>query len=314
MSSGLSRSTTTATEKAVVTGHPPPSHGHHEPETAVKPHTEHPGTTDPSPVASSPHHEPTHKTTAHVSHSPVDSPTSEKSFNKSPAQETSKPRGGKAAHTSKEIHRSTQRRGVSDADIAAHTEYINMLLALDDIAPYWNLFAAFFTWILLAGFVLFPGTFASLKTENLTGTSAKVLNYVQEVPLYIIAWICTGIGALGMSWLWYRWHKNYVWIVNRIFIPGLLNSLAGVISTLANVYGVQGGTFSETSKSTIIVTGAIALICAVLFIVYHGILLRGLKKKHDKEVGEQIAGKHGEGINRRLSERVAKSESTDSNV
>ena|SRR5882757_8571389 len=35
---------------------------------------------------------------------------------------------------------------------------------------------------------------------------------------YVIAWLCTGIGAIGMIWLWWRWQKNYVWIVNRIFV------------------------------------------------------------------------------------------------
>ncbi|KAF9228239.1 hypothetical protein BS17DRAFT_679937, partial [Gyrodon lividus] len=176
-----------------------------------------------------------------------------------------------------------------------HTEYVNMLLALDDIPAYWNILAAFFSWILLAGFVLFPGTFAAWGRSS-SGTLEKVASYVQQVPLYIIAWVCTGIGAAGMVGLWYKWHKNYVWIVNRIFIPGLLNSLAGVLSTLANVYGTQHGTFTDTSQSTLFVTAAIALICAVLFIIYHGILLRGLKKQHDREVGQQLAGKRGEGI------------------
>ncbi|KIJ17992.1 hypothetical protein PAXINDRAFT_9079 [Paxillus involutus ATCC 200175] len=187
-----------------------------------------------------------------------------------------------------------------------------MLLALDKIASYWNILAAFFTWILLAGFVLFPGTFAAWGSSS--GTEQKIAGYVQQVPLYIIAWACTGIGAVGMLWLWWTWHKNYVWLVNRIFIPGLLNSLAGMLSTLANVYGAQQRTFSETSKSSLFITAGVAFVCAILFIIYHFILLEALKKQHDREVGEQDAGEHGEGVNRRDSEGVAKSKGTDNKV
>ncbi|KAJ7197517.1 hypothetical protein B0H12DRAFT_1331448, partial [Mycena haematopus] len=37
------------------------------------------------------------------------------------------------------------------------TRYVNMLLAIDEIPSVYNILASFFTWILLAGFVLFPG-------------------------------------------------------------------------------------------------------------------------------------------------------------
>jgi hypothetical protein len=51
-------------------------------------------------------------------------------------------------------------RGVSSQ---MDTQYVNMLLALDDIPAIHNFAVAFFNWIYLAGFVLFPGTFTSLK-------------------------------------------------------------------------------------------------------------------------------------------------------
>lgn len=46
--------------------------------------------------------------------------------------------------------------------------------------------ASFATWILLAGFVLFPGTFSSLQQsggDGLGGAGAVVLGAVQHVPL-----------------------------------------------------------------------------------------------------------------------------------
>ena len=35
---------------------------------------------------------------------------------------------------------------------------------------------------------------------------------------FVIAWICTGVGAIGMLWLWWRWRKNYLWALNQIFM------------------------------------------------------------------------------------------------
>jgi hypothetical protein len=67
-----------------------------------------------------------------------------------------------------------------------------MLLALDDIPNYWNLLASFFTWILLAGFLLFPGTFTSWREEQAQAAGAggvsdqvkgAVLDVVSHVPL-----------------------------------------------------------------------------------------------------------------------------------
>jgi hypothetical protein len=65
------------------------------------------------------------------------------------------------------------------------TQYVNMLLALDDIPQLHNIFAGFFNWILLAGFILFPGTFTSLK--NLGGNSGQaaqlLVHAVTSIPL-----------------------------------------------------------------------------------------------------------------------------------
>ncbi|KAI9566139.1 hypothetical protein HD554DRAFT_2026113 [Boletus coccyginus] len=196
-----------------------------------------------------------------------------------------------------EIHHSTQRPALpANYDGQTQTRYVHMLLALDDISPFFNALASFFTWILLAGFLLFPGTFASWKDVPAGSPQSDILSVVNNVSLYVIAWICTGIGACGMIWLWWRWRKNYVWINNRIFIPGCLNSLAGVISTLSSIYGAQAGVFGTTETSTIIVTGVLSSVCGILVLVYQFWLIRNLKLEHDHDVGVEMAGKHGEGI------------------
>jgi hypothetical protein len=75
--------------------------------------------------------------------------------------------------------------------------------------------------------------------------------------------------------------------------PGLLNSLAGVISTLTNVYGSQGHhQFSTTSKSTIIITGATACVCGILTLVYKYWLLAAVKRRSEREAEREEAGKY----------------------
>lgn len=64
------------------------------------------------------------------------------------------------------------------------TQYVNMLLALDDIPKLHNIFAAFFNWILLAGFILFPGTFTSLKNLGASGPlEQRLVDAVTSIPL-----------------------------------------------------------------------------------------------------------------------------------
>lgn len=84
----------------------------------------------------------------------------------------------------KQIHYTTQHPPLPDMPAGyIHTRYVNMLLALDDIPQVFSVMASFFTWILLAGFLLFPGTFTSLKQQQLNGTEQQLLNVISHVPL-----------------------------------------------------------------------------------------------------------------------------------
>lgn len=105
----------------------------------------------------------------------------------------------------------------------AQTRYMEMLLGLDTIPRIHNLLASFFTWILLAGFLVFPGTFTSLQkyeSSNKSGPAIEhqILHTVANVPLLWVAGACVIIGAVGMVGLWFRWRRNYVWLINRIFM------------------------------------------------------------------------------------------------
>ena len=81
---------------------------------------------------------------------------------------------------------------------------MTMLLAQDTIPRFHTILAAAFTWILLAGFLVFPGTFTSLQAlEAKPGDEAAewVLKSVKNVQLVYVGAVCCGVGAGGMLWL-----------------------------------------------------------------------------------------------------------------
>ena len=99
-----------------------------------------------------------------------------------------------------------------------HTPYMAKSIQENE-APFRDDFlAGFFSWLTLAGYVVFPGAFTSLKTSK-TLTSSSVGRVVQDtakhVPLFILAAVCCGIGTLGTGWLWWVWRWNAVWLLDR---------------------------------------------------------------------------------------------------
>lgn len=187
---------------------------------------------------------------------------------------------------------------------------MTMLLAMDTIPRLHNILIAFFSWILLAGFVIFPGTFTSLSTlENRPSVTSNeaasaILHTVKNIPLLVIAGACCGIGAAGMVWLWWKWRDNYVWLLNRIFLPGCLNSLAGLISTLINVYTQQDGAWSVTARITAIVTGASMVVTGCLFGLYNFWILRRVKKVHGREMRASEGSGEEEGVLEKVNRKV----------
>ena len=106
-----------------------------------------------------------------------------------------------------------------------------------------------------------------------------------------------------MLWLWFRWRKNYVWLLNRIFLPGCLNSLAGLLSTLVNVYSQQDGTWSVTARVTAAVTGGCMVLLAALFALYNFWILNRVKRSHGRDM-EREGGRDDEGLVEKLERYV----------
>lgn len=178
---------------------------------------------------------------------------------------------------------------------------MQMLLDLDSVPRWHNILVAICAWLLLAGFVIFPGTFTSIQSIDEQDTGFNnierwILTQVKNLPLLVVAGVCCGLGAFGMICFWIRWRNNYVWICNRVFLPGTLHALAGLLSTLINVYTAQQKQWSITARVSAIVEGACLGICGALFALYSGWVLERVKKRHNKEFGQIYGYYEDEGI------------------
>jgi hypothetical protein len=151
-------------------------------------------------------------------------------------------------HNAKPTAARPERPGLQRRRTTARTRYIDMLLGLDAVKPLHNILASLFVWVLLAGYIVFPATFNSLQKPSYddkanTRLKAQALATARNLPLLYVAAVACGIGIVGCLWLWWKHRSNYVWVINRIFLPSLLNSVAGLVSTLVNVYSAQDGEY-----------------------------------------------------------------------
>jgi hypothetical protein len=103
--------------------------------------------------------------------------------------------------------------------------YLRMLSETDRIPVIYNILATFFARLLLAGYLVFPGTFTSLRTSSaLQSTAAKsnvgtiVYFSVQNVSLLGVAATCCVVGVFGIGWLWWTWWYNFEWLLQRLFL------------------------------------------------------------------------------------------------
>ncbi|KAB8070470.1 hypothetical protein BDV29DRAFT_194051 [Aspergillus leporis] len=171
------------------------------------------------------------------------------------------------------------------------TRYVKMLLDMEKIPILDNILAGGFSWILLAGYLVFPGTFTSLRKSTSfqeTASSSEIGKTayiaVQNVSLLGVAAACCCIGLFGSSWLCYRNRHNYVWLARKVFLPVLINSATGLFNTLINVYTARAGSWSVTATITAAVTGSFAFSSAILFGVYNNWLLARLQSAFDAEM------------------------------
>jgi hypothetical protein len=95
------------------------------------------------------------------------------------------------------------------------------LSTLDDIPWFDNLLASIFTWLLLAGYVVLPGAFTTIRKSRFlleeAGAAGKTaVKATQTLPILIIAPVICFFGVAGMCWLGWRWKSNYIWLLTKI--------------------------------------------------------------------------------------------------
>lgn len=100
-----------------------------------------------------------------------------------------------------------------------------MLLDLDFIPWYFNIASGVANWVLLAGYLVIPGTFTSLqKSDTLNGslsnteTGQAIIGTIQNPPILVIACSFLVAGAACMLWLFWERRDNYIWLINRLFM------------------------------------------------------------------------------------------------
>jgi hypothetical protein len=85
-----------------------------------------------------------------------------------------------------------------------------------------NSLVGFFTWLLLAGYVVLPGTFTTLnRVKNVVSnrsTETFILQSVQNIPLLWLAALCCIIGSSGICFIWWICRNNFVWLINHLFL------------------------------------------------------------------------------------------------
>jgi hypothetical protein len=99
------------------------------------------------------------------------------------------------------------------------TPYTVMLVEANEASTWDNVRAAFWPWLTLAGFVVFPGTFTSLQNSKSLkdSQSGKLVQYtVKNVPLLPFAGVCCLFGIVETLRIGWKWRKNYVWLNSRI--------------------------------------------------------------------------------------------------
>lgn len=103
--------------------------------------------------------------------------------------------------------------------------------------------ATFSSWILLAGFILLPGTFTSLGNISKESIPGEIKAFILNVPLLYLSGACCLIGLVGIGFLWHRFQRNYIWVTSY-----LIRSVYESPKILAVDSNVSQPMFSEFSK------------------------------------------------------------------
>lgn len=171
---------------------------------------------------------------------------------------------------------------------------MNMLLSMNKIPRSHNILSNILSWMILVAFVTAPANFCSppipaeLKSSGISSSlSYDFFNDVPSVSLLAVAFTLFGIGTLGMLYLALCWRRNYIWLMNRIYLPLMLNSLAGFIACLVDLKVKHGFWWSKASYVTVAIEAATLVGSTGGFFVINYLLLGKLKQEHHRETSRK---------------------------
>ncbi|CDM32977.1 unnamed protein product [Penicillium roqueforti FM164] len=108
-----------------------------------------------------------------------------------------------------------------------------------------------------------------------------ILNTIQNPPLLAMVCVLFVSGLAIMSWLFWEYWGNYIWLTNRIFVPILLNALAGFLTTIISLYTAHDGDWSIMVLLTVITSGLSVACSLILLYIYKFGKLERLKQEHN---------------------------------
>ncbi|KAF7588274.1 hypothetical protein BBP40_005928 [Aspergillus hancockii] len=195
-----------------------------------------------------------------------------------------------------------------------NTRYLEMLVELDNMWWVYNLAASIAHWVLLAGYLVIPGTFTSLgrsneveKTLQGNGAGEAILGTIQNPPLLVIACLFFAAGVLIFSWLYWEMKTNYIWLVSRIFMPASMNAAAGLLTTMVNIYTAREGDWSVMALATAIITSVTLATSGALVLIYKVVKMATLREA-DRPAPPTQSSSHVDGLRDRLSSWNVKKE------
>jgi hypothetical protein len=97
-----------------------------------------------------------------------------------------------------------------------HRQYEDMVVESYHIPHQYNIAAGLSSWILLASFILFPGTFTSLEKHHESEAGKALYNFAQHIPLLLFSGVCCLAGVIGTIFLWVKFRHNYVWLLSHL--------------------------------------------------------------------------------------------------
>lgn len=169
---------------------------------------------------------------------------------------------------------------------------MNMAMSTERIPRAHNILSNIFAWMILLAFIIAPANFCSEgdgrpgRDPKSDATPSPPVVSNRSIPsVALLAASCTifGLGLLGMLWLALRWRRNYIWLMNRVYLPLMLNSLAGLIASLVIVHIQDHMWFSVAANVSLGIEGTTLLLSGVMFFYTNYLLLGKLKREHARE-------------------------------